>query len=98
MVRGRGAFDPADAVVWTAAGLLALLCGLGMGFILWSVIETTGVPAAWRTAIYFVVPILGIVAPIKRSLVIRLFVGLAAGALLLSFCFGSSLFSPLLGS
>ncbi len=97
MVRGRGAFDPADAVVWGTASLLALLCGLGMGFLLWSVVAETSAPAAWRAAVYLAAPILGFLVPLRRSLRLRLFVGIAVAALLLSLCFGSVLFSPLLG-
>ncbi len=98
MVRGRGAFDPVDTVVWATASLLALLCGLGMGFLLWSVVVETGSPLAWRAAVYLTVPILGFMVPIRRALRLRLFVGIAAAALLLSFCFGSVLFSPLFGN
>lgn len=98
MVRGRGAFDPAEAVVWATASLLALLCGLGTGFVLWSALVETGAPVAWRAIAYGTALVLAAVASGRHPVPLRLFLGIAAAALLASFAFGYALFAPLLGS
>ena len=97
MVRGRKILDPSDAVVWMAAALLALLSGLGGGFVLWSVVAGLASPQPWRAAVYLGVLGLGVCLPVRQAVHLRLLVTLAAAALILSFTFGSVIFAPLVG-
>lgn len=97
MVRGRRTLDPADAVVWTAAALLALLSGLGAGFVLWSLFTGLGPPSPWRLCVYLAGLTLGVFVPARQGVHLRLLLALAAGALILSFAFGSVVFAPLGG-
>ncbi len=96
MVRGRGAFDPADAVIWITAALLAILCGAGAGFVLWSVLAGASAVPSVRAVVYLGGVACAIGAPMRRSLQLRLFVGLAVLALLASFSLGPTVWGPLL--
>ena len=91
---GRRIFDPADVVVWTSAALLAVLCGLGAGFVIWSVLAGAGAPASLRAAVYGGAVLVAVV-PFRRNAQLRLFLALAAVALIASLAFGSLLWAPL---
>lgn len=95
-MHGRRAFDPADAVIWVAAALLALLCGAGGGFFLWSVFAGVGAPTEARAIVYVAAIAVGAIA-FRRSLHLRLCLMLAAASLVVSFALGSSLWAPLFG-
>ncbi|HEY9086503.1 MAG TPA: hypothetical protein VIN40_11310 [Candidatus Tyrphobacter sp.] len=95
MVRDR-AFDPADMVVWIAMVLLAMLCGLGIGFVCWSVFAATNEAWPWGASVYALALAMLLACPFLRTAHLRLFVGLCAATLIVSFALGGSLFAPLL--
>ncbi len=95
MVRGRR-LEPADAVVWIATTFLAMLCGLGMGFVLWSVLAATNAAWPWSASVYLLGILMPLLWPLLRGAHLRLFLGLCGLALVLSFAFGGLLFAPLL--
>ncbi len=97
VVRGRREFDPTDAVVWTAAVLLALLSGLGAGFVFWSLFTGLGPPSPWRLCVYLGGLVLGVLLPARQGVRLRVLLTISAAALILSFTFGSALFAPLGG-
>jgi len=98
VVHGRRTFDPADAVVWTTAALLALLSGIGAGFVLWSVLSNVDAPPTLRVLVYAGALLVGGILPLRQSLRLRLFLALAAAALIVSFSLGATLWAPLVGS
>lgn len=93
---GRRTFDPADAVVWATAVLLALLCGAGGGFALWSMLSSANAPPAVSGLVYALALLVGFVVPLRRKLQFRLVVALAATALVIAFSLGHVLWAPLL--
>lgn len=95
--RVRTPFDPAEIVVWIATALLAVLCGLGLGFALWSVLAANAILGTASPAVYVVGIAIALVLPFAVRAPLRLFVALCGVALLLSFAFGGMLFAPLLG-
>jgi hypothetical protein len=97
MVRGRKVFDPADVVVWTTAVLLSLLCGAGVGFVLWSMLFGMSAPLSLQAVVYAGGLLVGALLSYRKELHVRLVIALGLLALLVSFSFGSLLWAPLLG-
>lgn len=94
-MRGRRIFDPADAVVWTTAALLAILSGVGAGFLFWSVLAGLNAPPPLRAVVYVVGLVIGGVLPFRRTVQLRLFLALTALSLVVSFSLGPILWAPL---
>jgi hypothetical protein len=95
MVRGRGNFDTSDLVVWMSTMLLAMLCGLGLGFVVWSIVSAVGKPNLWGLGTYAVAVAGVLLASRLRGAYLRLALALCAATLALSFAFGDVLFAPL---
>lgn len=93
---GRRTFDPADAVVWAAAILLALLCGAGGGLALWAMLSSAHAPVEISGLVYALVLLAGFIAPLGRKLQFRLVLAVAATALLVAFSLGHVVWAPLL--
>jgi hypothetical protein len=97
MVRGHGGFDASDYVVWFSTMLLAMLCGLGLGFVTWSIVNATGKPNLWGLGTYSVAMAGVLLASRVRGAYLRFALALCAAALALSFALGGMLFAPLFG-
>ncbi len=97
MVRGQGGFDASDFVVWFATMLLAVLCGLGLGFVAWSIVNATGTSNFWGLGTYAVAMAGVLLASRVSGAYLRFALALCAATLALSFALGGVLFTPLFG-
>lgn len=97
MVRGQGGFDASDLVVWSATMLLAMLCGIGLGFVAWSIVNATGKPNLWGLGTYTVAMAGVLLASRIHGTYLRFALALCAATLALSFALGGALFAPLFG-
>jgi NhaP-type Na+/H+ and K+/H+ antiporter len=97
VVRKRSELDAADLVVLVTTAVLGVLCGLGGGFVFWSVMVASRVPRPWNALAY--VLSLGLVFTASRAGggYLRLALALCALSLLLSFALGDRIFAPLFG-
>lgn len=98
MVRRQTQLDAADLLVFVTTAVLAVLCGLGGGFVFWSVVVASHVPRPWNALAYVFTLALVFVAFRMTGPYLRLALGLCALSLLLSFALGDRLFAPLFGS
>lgn len=85
-------------VVLVATATLSVLCGLGGGFVFWSVVVVSRLPRPWSALAYVLSLGLVFVASRAGGAYLRLALVLCALSLLLSFALGDRLFAPLFGA
>lgn len=95
MIRGRGRFDPAEIIVWFAASCLALVCGVGLAFLTWSVLRSAAVPGLWDAGAYALAGGLMLLSPRSQTPCLRLALILGAVAFVAGLALGGRLFAPL---
>jgi hypothetical protein len=97
VVRRRSELDVADLVVFVTTAVLAVLCGLGGGFVFWSIVVASHIPRPWNALAYVLSLGLVFVASRVGGAYLRLALALCALSMLLSFALGDRLFAPLFG-